>query len=310
MAAVGTDLVSDRTPTVQAAGGVLWRPDAAGGSWQAALVHRPRYDDWSLPKGKLDPGEHPIMAAMREVTEETGYQPLLGAPVGRRRYEVDTHDGPAMKDVRYWAMRAGPGEFVPGAEVDALRWLPYDDALACLTHDDDGRILTAFAGLPRPTSAQVLIRHASAGSSRRWDGPDALRPLDERGRAQAAALIPLLTSLEIGRVVSADLVRCRETVRPYAAEAGLDVEEEPALSEVGYPAARPAAAALLAGSAAAGTPIAACSQGPVIPDLMARLLRQWGWPAPEQLAVKKGGWWILHTHGGRPVAVERHRPAA
>ena len=129
--------------TIRAAGGVLWRP-AAGVIAEVALVHRPRYRDWSLPKGKLRPGEHPLAAARREVTEETGIRAVAG-----RRLEIghyDTAAGP--KAVEYWAMRGPDAPFTPTAEVDRLAWMPLADARSQLGYRSDGYAIDALESLP------------------------------------------------------------------------------------------------------------------------------------------------------------------
>ena len=123
---------------IEAAGGVLWRED--GGERQLAVIHRPKYDDWTLPKGKLDPGESHERAAVREVVEETGHAAELGADLGEILYEHD--DRP--KRVRYWSMRAVSGRFVPNREVDELRWLRPDDARRLLSYDRDREIVDRF----------------------------------------------------------------------------------------------------------------------------------------------------------------------
>ena len=117
---------------VRAAGGVVWR--RGGGGVEIALVHRPKYDDWSLPKGKLDPGEGFEEAALREVEEETGMRCTLGRELGETRYR-DNKDRP--KVVRYWAMDVTAGEFEPNDEVDELRWVSVDEATAMLSYDYD-----------------------------------------------------------------------------------------------------------------------------------------------------------------------------
>ncbi|ETA04009.1 hypothetical protein CcI6DRAFT_00533 [Frankia sp. CcI6] len=296
---------------VGAAGGVLWRPTRDGR--QIAVVHRPRYDDWSLPKGKLRRREHPLLGALREVEEETGYRAWLGPPLGEYRYLTD--GGRTVKTVRYWAMQARSGTFVPTREVDRLAWLAKGDAARRVSYDTDRHVLAEFgrlpAGrLPAPTAALVVIRHARAAHHRRWDGPDRLRPLDERGRAQANALVPLLTSLGIRLLISADLPCCTATLAPYARAAGLAVEPEPALADTGYPGSEARVVATLMGLAASGTPTAICSQRTIVADLIRRLLDGWCWPVPDQLGVREGGFWLLHCPPGRLVAAERHDPVA
>ena len=125
---------------VKAAGGVVWRE--AGDGVEVALVHRPKYDDWSLPKGKLDEGESFEDAALREVWEETGYRCRLGRELGDTHYHDNTG---RPKVVRYWAMGDCEGEFQPNDEVDELRWVSLDEAKRMLSYDFDrdlvGRVI-------------------------------------------------------------------------------------------------------------------------------------------------------------------------
>jgi 8-oxo-dGTP pyrophosphatase MutT (NUDIX family) len=127
---------------VQAAGGVVWRRSPAG-RVEVLLVHRPRYDDWTVPKGKLLAGEDHAAAALREVEEETGVPCAIGAELASTSY-VDRKGRP--KQVRYWAMTpAGDGRFLPTDEVDAVRWLPVEEAAAQLSYPRDRAVLDALA---------------------------------------------------------------------------------------------------------------------------------------------------------------------
>jgi 8-oxo-dGTP pyrophosphatase MutT (NUDIX family) len=129
---------------IRAAGGVLWR-QADGSGVEIAIIHRPKYDDWTLPKGKLADGEDFVEAALREVFEETGYRVRLGAALGEVGYTKTNSDGvPRPKVVRYWAMEALSGEFAPNKEVDELRWQSIDGAADVLTRDSDREILKRF----------------------------------------------------------------------------------------------------------------------------------------------------------------------
>jgi 8-oxo-dGTP diphosphatase len=296
---------------VLAAGGVLWRPATAGetdGDVEVALVHRPRYDDWSLPKGKLTPGEHPLAAALREVVEETGHDAVPGRPLTTQHYLA----AGAPKTVHYWAMEARGGRFVPHSEVDALRWLRLPEARRALTYDRDGDVLDAFAAGPARTAAIVVVRHARAGRRADWAGDDRLRPLDAQGQEQAQALAPLLAAYHPVRLIAADVLRCTATVDPLARRVGLAVETVPELTEDGYARAPAPARELVERLVADGEPAVVCTQGGVIPDLLDRLVTSHP-PLPTQREIRddpglpKGGFWVLHTLPGRIVAVEKHR---
>lgn len=132
---------------VIAAGCVLWRRSPDGEGIELALVHRPRYDDWSHPKGKLKRGEEPLDAAVREVHEETGMRCVPGRPLPAVHYLVDGRP----KTVHYWAAEAKEGDFVPNSEVDRLLWLAPAAARERLTQSHDRPLVdAALAVLPLP----------------------------------------------------------------------------------------------------------------------------------------------------------------
>ena len=124
---------------VRAAGGAVVRHGEAGA--EVLLVHRPAYDDWSLPKGKCEAGESDEACALREVEEETRLTCTLAFELPSTRYR-DARGRP--KTVRYWAMRPAAGDAAPATEVDELRWLPLPDARRALTWDEDRRVLDAL----------------------------------------------------------------------------------------------------------------------------------------------------------------------
>ena len=130
-------------PEVRAAGGIVHR--RSGGTTEVLVVHRPKYSDWSLPKGKLDPGETLEQAALREVEEETGWRCRLGDHIGKNEYR-DRHG--RSKRVDWWLMEPIDGEFAANDEVDEIRWVPVSEARELLTHADDYELVEA-AGLAR-----------------------------------------------------------------------------------------------------------------------------------------------------------------
>jgi 8-oxo-(d)GTP phosphatase len=290
---------------VEAAGGVLWRAVDHPPGVEVALVHRPKYDDWSIPKGKLDPGEHYLLAAVREVREETGFDAVPGRPLGELRYLKDA----ALKRVRYWAMEAGGGRFTPTAEVDQLMWLPPREAQLHLEADRDRPVLERFARDPRPTRPLVLVRHGSAGDRTAWSGEDRARPLDDVGHAQADVLARILELYRVKRVASADVLRCMDTLAPFASAQGLSIETEPLFSETGFETHPDRAVDRLLELAADPTPIAVCSQGGVIDELAVQACERLGLRLSERPHVRKGGLAVIHlTRAVEPeaVAVEVH----
>lgn len=292
---------------IEAAGGVLWRPSTGGAGAEVALVHRPKYDDWSLPKGKLQPGEHALLGALREIEEETGARAVPGRPLGELRYER----GGLTKRVRYWAMRYADGQFVPNAEVDQVMWLPPREALSHLMADRDRPILKDFVRDLRLTRVCVVVRHGSAGDRRTWAGDDGDRPLDELGRAQAEGLAGILTAYEVTRAHSADVLRCLDTLGPFAALKQLTIDIEPLLSETGFTANPAAATGRVLEIVAAPPSSVLCTQGAALPGLVVEMCRALGGKADRLLAVHKGGSVVLHVSDGSGpelVAVEQLPP--
>jgi 8-oxo-dGTP pyrophosphatase MutT (NUDIX family)/phosphohistidine phosphatase SixA len=213
------------TEPVRAAGGVVVARGCEGEP-DLLLVHRPRYDDWTFPKGKNEPGEPDEDCALREVAEETGIVCALGDELGITQYE-DGRGRP--KTVRYFAMRPLAGAFRPHNEVDEIAWLAPEAARERLTYDRD-RPFVGLAPAPRPPLA--FVRHASAGHRESWPGEDdTLRPLDPRGRAQAAGLVHQLEATQVDRIVSSPAVRCTQSVAPLAAARGLEIEVREELAE-------------------------------------------------------------------------------
>src|SRR4051812_42878800 len=251
---------------VLAAGAVVWRPGRAGP--EIALVHRPRYDDWAYPKGKLDRGEEMPFAAVREVVEETGLRVRLGALLGDVRYAVPEGE----KVVRYWAAQAVDGEFAANPETDLLEWASIDRAADQLSYRHDMDVLQRFVDIGPPTATVLLTRHAKAGSRKDWQGEDAMRPLSGAGRRQADAVAPFLALFGPGRLPPPPPLRCRDTIVPLADRlGGAPIEDEPRLGEASYWAEPEAGQRRLLELAARSGVTLISSQGGVIPDVVAAL---------------------------------------
>jgi 8-oxo-(d)GTP phosphatase len=290
---------------IRAAGAVVWRDGPDG--IQIAVVHRPKYDDWTLPKGKCEPGEHVLLTAVREVAEETGQVVTLGRRLSPSYYEVDGRP----KRVDYWAGRSvdPSAPFVPGHEVDDLAWMPMAAAAQRLTYDRDVAVLEEFAGGPALTVPLIVLRHASAGSRSSWGGADLARPLDARGAADADRLAWLLSCFGADRVISSAAERCVATVRPFAALTGAKIEIEP-LFTVGVRAAAEAVAQRAAALATEDGPVVACAHRENLPLLLAAVSARLDAPPPRGRPLRKGRFWVLHVAAGGVLAgAERHHPA-
>jgi 8-oxo-dGTP diphosphatase len=272
----------------------LWRQD--GDRVLIAVVHRPRYEDWTLPKGKLHSGEHPLVAAVREVEEETGAQ----VEVGRRLPSVEYPFGAdATKRVSYWAMRYRSGEHVAGDEVDLLRWATVAEATQQLSYPVDRSVLADFARLPTNTKTLLLLRHAKAGKRSAFCGDDRLRPLDKAGRLQARQAVPVLAAFNPRRVLAADLVRCEQSVQPLADHLGLPVLGAPTLSDEAYSKDPDAGLATVGQLLDQPGTTVICSQGETIPAL----LEQLGAPG-GQYPARKGSVWVLSVADRGVIAAD------
>lgn len=286
-----------KNAVVYAAGGVVWRENPDGGV-EVALVHRPRYDDWTLPKGKVEHGETLIAAAVREIREETGYSVRLGRHLRMVSYDLR---GPGRKHVHYWSAEVTGGNFEPNDEVDELRWLPVESAESELSYRLDRRVLTSFVALPVRLDTLLLVRHAKAGRKARYRGDDRLRPLEKVGRVQAEAMLGLLLAFGPTHVHSADRVRCHQTVAPLADELGLTIVDEPTLSEEAYGDDPKAGRKRIREIGRDNGIHVVCSQGKVIPPL----LRWWANHDDVTLPAarnRKASVWVLSLLDGRLVA--------
>ena len=237
---------ASRRPPVLAAGALVWR--LKNDKLQVLVVHRPRYDDWSFPKGKAEPGESMVLTAIREVAEETGRQIVLGRYLGKARRRLVSG---RKKRTLYWAAQvlpeAGPGEGLRAAvkpaskrEIDKVRWWKAEKAARKLTHADDKRLLTRLVDWYESGQLQVhslvLVRHAKAVSRATWGygiNSEITRPLVMgRGQAQARDVAALLSAYGVGELVSSPWKRCVDTLAPYAHGCGLDLRTDEAFTEV------------------------------------------------------------------------------
>lgn len=283
-----------QSPDVLAAGVVVFRPGR-----RVLLVHRPKYDDWSFPKGKLDSGEHPTVAAVREVAEETGLHVRLGAPLAPQRYAL-SHGG-RHKTVFYWVGRPVGDDDVsgyrPNAEIDAVEWVPVEEAAERLTYAYDRDTLAAALEGRKKTRTVILLRHAEAQSRATWRHDDRERPLVEPGQGQSERLVPLLAAYDVRRVLSSSSARCVQTVEPYARTTGWDLERRPTLSE--EDAAAYGVGGVVEEVLDDSRSTVLCTHRPVLPALCAAF-------RVEHYALEPGEMIVVHLRHRRVVAVERH----
>ncbi len=299
---------------VRASGVVLIRGE--GRSWQTLLLHRPHRRDWSLPKGKIDPGEHVLDAAVRECDEETGIRPILGMPLGRQTYTAMGRP----KVVDYWLARVGVDNgFTPDDEVADLRWVGLEEARRLLTYRRDVDFVVEAYRTP-PTAPLIVLRHAAAVRREDFDGEELQRPLTGKGRSQSRALISLLAAYGITEVHTSDAARCIQTVQPYLSATRVTAEHEPGFSETGHEARPEITARRMADLTAAPAPITVCSHRPVLPTMF-ETLASFATGRPRDMlrslvgrTLPPGGFVVVHRAfvgpGGTPdiMAVEVSQP--
>ena len=301
------------TEKIVAAGAVVTRMGISGTEY--LLVHRGYRSDWTFPKGKVDPGEHVLTAAIREVREETGYAVELGVPLPTQTYKVEGK----LKDSHYWVGKLLSGEFVPNDEVDEIAWLPLDQAMKKLTYEHDQDVLIAAAEA-RPTIPFVILRHTQSVKRVEWllssDGlaeVDASRPLTAVGRMQASSLIGALAAYGINALHSSDSRRCRDTVGPYATSRGLAITLEQTVSEERHKDAPENAKARVLELAKSNLPTVLCTHRPVIPTVMDVLSSSF---SSENVGAKDfdpaltpGSMVVFHKDASdlsRVISIERH----
>ncbi|HET7725647.1 MAG TPA: NUDIX hydrolase [Propionibacteriaceae bacterium] len=285
---------------IRSAGAVVLR--GQGSRRAVALVHRPAYNDWSLPKGKLEKREPPYAAAVREVEEETGVRIRLGAPLSDVSYRVIK--GPKL--VHFWVGYAvSETARRPDHEVDEVEWVPIVQARERLTYPDETAILEEALAIPE-TTAFVVVRHAKALLRKDWAGDDSKRPIDAKGKAQASNLVDLLDAYGIGLLKSSTSTRCVQTLEPYAKTRRLSIKPVSLLSEeVGeehLAGVQRYVRKLLVKAGATGTGTAVCGHRPVLPAMIAGLDLE---PRP----MTPGTSLVVHVDDeGMVVAHEWHPP--
>ncbi len=286
------------TNQILAAGGLVFRKHPDG--YEVLIVHRPSYDDWSLPKGKINRKEPFEAAAIREVEEETGVRCRIISEVGTSEYQTP---GGADKLVQFYAMRPVKiKDFKPNREVDEIAWLHPDRAVEILTYSFD-RGLVAGAPLQAlsRTGTVFLVRHAHAGSRSDFKGEDTYRPLIPRGKAQAKKTSQKLADLGVDSIFSSPALRCLQTIDPLAKQLGLKVNQVKWLAEGASPVQ--AVSFLEEG---AGLNMVYCSHGDVLPAIL-RILQFRGTKLelPNQVfEFRKGAIWLVRVEDGHCTKAE------
>lgn len=294
---MGVDIINE---TIPAAGAVLYRMSRTG-EIEIGLIHRPRYDDWSFPKGKLEEGESHIACAFREVLEETGATASFGPELGQTTYQVEGF----TKVVRYWVARASAANYgQPNpTEVDSVEWLSVSDARVKLSRDADRLILDAFVGFGPETVPLILLRHGKALSPNEWSGDDSDRPLDSLGQRQAKRLLPNYLPYQVDEIHSSDAMRCIETVEPLARALKINIVISEELGEYRHFSNKDAAFQYTQDVIENGNSVLICSHNPILPMVVKKLI---GKKTFKELDARlnPGEAWILHHREGEIIAID------
>ncbi|MDN6486087.1 NUDIX hydrolase [Ancrocorticia populi] len=317
---------------LRAAGGIVWR--RRGRRLEVVLIHRPRYDDWSFPKGKIKENEDLRTCAIREITEETQLNVALSRPAGTIRYRLANG---LLKEVTYWvchelesshpALKARP-KIKPASknEIDQVLWVPLSEAMVMLTSEQDrevlGRVVDMWSDGKLDTTPVILVRHARAVKRSNWQkgkGTEETRPLTARGKEQAKVIARQLDAYGARQVTSSPWLRCMDTLQPYADAAHLRIIERPELTEHAYSKhKKPVARAVRDLIREAQETVVVCLHRPTLPSVFKSVSDR----SPNGLSkkipakdpyLKTGELFVAHVahpygRAAQVVAVEQYRP--
>jgi len=282
---------------IRAAGAIIWRENSPF-ELEVLVIHRPQYDDWSFPKGKVEDDESPIAAAYREVKEETGVDAIFGQYLGTTSYKVEDN----KKKVKYWMARARdiPAHFTPNEEVDKIEWVDTKTARHFLTHDEDRELLEDFISKERYASTLVLLRHAKAVKRSDWNDYDLDRPLNGLGVEQSQKLIKQLEPFGIQGIYSSDATRCFSTVEPLSLAIDVKVNVTKDLNEETFEKDPKASVEYVRQVMKFDGNNLISGHNPIIPHVLSKIARVEY--SSDDLSPADA--WIVHHRGDKVVAVE------
>jgi 8-oxo-dGTP diphosphatase len=285
---------------IRAAGALLWR-ETEDLKVEIALIHRPKYDDWTLPKGKIEEGETALQCAYRELIEETGIKAGFTRQLGTVEYE----ESGQRKRVIFWAAHCAlnTGVFVANEEVDQLEWSTPESALAKATHDSDRQMIESFLSQPHRTDTLIILRHTKALERGDWDEEDSQRTLDEIGFDQAQLLIKHLEPFAIDEIYTSNYLRCVQTVTPLSHSRGLNVTQVPSLNEETFNEDPLRSVSFANALKQDEKNILICSHNPVIPTMLRGILNT-KLKNRDLIKLEPGDAWIVHRVRGEIVGLD------
>lgn len=310
------------TSAIYAAGAVCWR--RIDGKIHLLVIHRTKYADVTLPKGKVEPGESLPQTAVREILEESGLAVVLGVPLGVSRYPLSSG---REKFVHYWAAEVSEtavrtSTFVPNGEVAALEWVTPRKARSYLSYDRDVDIVNTFAKLLEEhvtsTFALIALRHGKAIAASAWAGPDSTRPLTARGVEQANSIVPTLQAFGVRKIISSTAVRCVTTAAPLAAATGLDLRRTDSISQDAWSLGEADVRKVVGKRVRSRKTAVLCSHGPVLPEILREIALATGSLSGSYLSsaadLPTGAFSVVHLSATNPssgiISIETHEPRA
>jgi len=285
---------------ISAAGAVVWRKHKDHFT-EVAIIHRPKYDDWSFPKGKIEVGESLIACAYREVLEETNLQTEFGPLLGQVEYF--TPDG--LKKVTYWSAKViAEKPFRTNSEVDQLKWIPITKVIEVLTNETDKEIFDKFVKVKFNSKPFILLRHAKAITRDEWQGEDDDRPLSSSGQNQAMRLLSTYQVFNIDQIHSSDAVRCYDTVKSMAKGLDIKLEVSSKLSESTFKKDKEKAFDYVRELIKEDKSVLICSHNPILPKMLNKLTKKSEIDADEEKLSPADGW-IIHRIGKEIIQIDR-----
>ncbi|MGI9171176.1 MAG: NUDIX hydrolase [Candidatus Nanopelagicus sp.] len=285
---------------ILAAGGVVWRRNQ-NKQVEVVIVHRPKYDDWSFPKGKADSKEALISCAYREIIEETNITTQFGPFIGQVEYL--TSEG--LKQVSYWAAKAiDTKPFIANSEVDQVKWMEISEVKQLLTMDSDKEILKKFTKLDLDSNPLILLRHAKALSRDEWQGDDDDRPLDDFGIRQANKLFLIYQVYNLSQIHTSDAIRCFSTVEPLTKAISVELLVTGKLSESTYRKDKEKAVDYVKALLKSELSELICSHNPILPKLLSKLTRKSEIDADED-KLQPAEAWVNHRKNKEIIQIDR-----
>ena len=285
---------------ILAAGAVLWRKSEKK-KIEVLIIHRPKYDDWTFPKGKAEIGEPLIACAYREVLEETNIETAFGPYLGEVEYL--TNDG--KKKVSFWSVKVvKEKDFKPNTEVDQLKWVEVTKVKELLTLDTDRKILEQFLQIEPDTKPLILLRHAKAVTRDEWQGEDDDRPLDSYGQNQAKRLLAMYQVFNLEQIHSSDAVRCYDTVVAIAKGLNIKLEVTGKLSESTFKKDKEKAFDYAKDLIKLNESVLLCSHNPILPKMLNKLTKKSEVDADEGKLLPADGW-VIHRIGKEVIQIDR-----